>query len=163
MKFCNKCHQTKSFNEFQKDRNKKDGYSTICKSCRKAYKDLPEVKARSKERERTNQIKFTRKQYRLSGRGREIAQESYKRHYDSIYANQVERHNKDPRKRQAKAKVASEVRAGRMSKAKDFNCSYCPNRASDYHHYLGYDLIHWLDVIPVCRTCHVGITLQESS
>lgn len=162
MKKCNKCQEIRDFDQFPKDRSKKDGYATICKICQKLHRELPEVKARAKEREQSESTKLTRKQYRLSDRGKQVAKKSYQKNYDTLYSNQVERHNRDKRKRQAKAKIASEVRAGRMKKAKEFTCSFCHNQARDYHHYLGYEITHWFDVIPVCRKCHVDITRQES-
>jgi hypothetical protein len=36
-KKCNKCKQTQSINNFYKDKTKKDGFRTICKSCHKKY------------------------------------------------------------------------------------------------------------------------------
>lgn len=33
-------------------------------------------------------------------------------------------------------------------------CDECGAPAEDYHHYLGYDSEHWLDVKPLCRKCH---------
>ena len=38
MKECIKCFETKSFNDFNKDKNKKDGYDSKCKCCRKLYR-----------------------------------------------------------------------------------------------------------------------------
>ena len=35
MKQCSKCKRFKELSEFHKDKTKKDGYKTICKSCRK--------------------------------------------------------------------------------------------------------------------------------
>lgn len=164
MKKCNKCQQFRDYSEFEKDKSKKDGYATICRICRKEYRSRPEIKARAKEREQSTSVKLTRKIYRLSDKGKQVSKESYTRNYDKLYKAQVERHNKDPKKRKAKAKITSEIRAKRMRKAKEFTCVSCNNaQASDYHHYLGYELEHWLDVIPVCRKCHVDITRRESS
>lgn len=36
-KVCNECGEEKPLSEFSKDKNKKDGYSTLCKQCRKNY------------------------------------------------------------------------------------------------------------------------------
>lgn len=33
-------------------------------------------------------------------------------------------------------------------------CAECGATAADYHHYLGYEPEHWLDVTPLCRKCH---------
>ena len=37
MKKCNKCNVEKSLNEFNKNKNKKDGYSIVCKQCMSQY------------------------------------------------------------------------------------------------------------------------------
>lgn len=39
MKTCNRCNIEKSFEEFNFQKNSKDGYRTICKSCRKKYNE----------------------------------------------------------------------------------------------------------------------------
>lgn len=36
-KFCNKCKQEKDLSKFHKNKTRKDGYSTWCKSCDKEY------------------------------------------------------------------------------------------------------------------------------
>jgi hypothetical protein len=51
-------------------------------------------------------------------------------------------------------KVGHEVRSGRMAPARELWCSHCGSKADHYHHYLGYDEYHWLDVIPLCVRCH---------
>lgn len=33
-------------------------------------------------------------------------------------------------------------------------CAKCGQPAADYHHHLGYEPEHWLDVLPLCRRCH---------
>ena len=33
-------------------------------------------------------------------------------------------------------------------------CAECGQKAQSYHHYLGYEPDHWLDVIPLCTRCH---------
>ena len=37
MKTCSKCHETKAKSEFRKDKQKKDGLYSQCKTCRKTY------------------------------------------------------------------------------------------------------------------------------
>ena len=36
-KKCTKCGEIKPHSEFHKDKSRKDGYATSCKSCRKKY------------------------------------------------------------------------------------------------------------------------------
>ena len=33
-------------------------------------------------------------------------------------------------------------------------CVACGQSAAQYHHYLGYEPEHWLDVQPLCLSCH---------
>lgn len=39
MKLCKKCGEHKSLPSFSKDKTKRDGYSTVCRVCRKKYRD----------------------------------------------------------------------------------------------------------------------------
>lgn len=43
---------------------------------------------------------------------------------------------------------------GSLPKASACQCAICGQAAHHYHHYLGYEPEHWLDVIPLCRPCH---------
>ena len=62
-KTCTKCNETKSIDEFQKDKKMKDGHKNQCKECvgkrMKKYKDDPENK---------RNIKVQRKQYRIENK-----------------------------------------------------------------------------------------------
>lgn len=55
-KFCKKCKQTQPLESFYKDKSKKDGLSTTCKSCRKKqmaeYRANPEIAERARVRAR---------------------------------------------------------------------------------------------------------------
>jgi len=67
MKHCTKCQQLKPLSDFQKDKQKKIGYSSHCKECRNAwireYQRRPEVKKMRMEKirnkERSELIKLT--------------------------------------------------------------------------------------------------------
>jgi len=67
---------------------------------------------------------------------------------------------KNKRKRQnhaqvrARAAVNSAVRAGKMVPAKFLHCVRCENEAAEYHHW-SYLPEHRLEVIPLCKQCHV--------
>lgn len=50
--------------------------------------------------------------------------------------------------------IRKAIRNGRMRAAKELPCFYCGNNASHYHHYLGYEEKHRLDVRAACRSCH---------
>jgi transposase len=46
------------------------------------------------------------------------------------------------------------VADGRLPRAKTQTCSGCGGVAHHYHHYVAYTPQHWLDVVPMCRSCH---------
>lgn len=57
-------------------------------------------------------------------------------------------------KRQAHNFITRKVQLGDLPSAPSRRCIDCGEPARDYHHHLGYEHIHWLDVVPLCRTCH---------
>jgi hypothetical protein len=69
----------------------------------------------------------------------------------------VQKNNRDkyPNRRKARGKVNTEVQSERLPKVNTQECKCCNNIAIGYHHYLGYEREHWLDIIPLCRDCHI--------
>ncbi len=59
-----------------------------------------------------------------------------------------------PEKKRARTAVSNAVRDDRLPKASEFECTGCGADAEEYHHHLGYSVVRWLDVIPLCRKCH---------
>ena len=66
-KLCNKCGILKYTGDFNNDRSKKDGLSTICKKCRHEYRIDPASRERHKllerERRKRSDVKEYRRQY----------------------------------------------------------------------------------------------------
>lgn len=56
---------------------------------------------------------------------------------------------------QASSAVSYEIKKGNMVKANTLQCKDCGKNATHYHHHNGYEKPHWLDVIPLCRSCHI--------
>ena len=50
MKVCNRCNIERPFNEFNTQKNSKDGYRTICKICRKKYNEENKDKIKEKRK-----------------------------------------------------------------------------------------------------------------
>jgi hypothetical protein len=61
---------------------------------------------------------------------------------------------KHPEKVYARAVVALAVKYGKLPPARTLQCVDCDSQAEDYHHHKGYDFENWLEVVPMCRTCH---------
>lgn len=61
---------------------------------------------------------------------------------------------KSQRSIQARDALNNAIKAGKIPPPTSQKCAYCDSKASQYHHYLGYEEKHWLHVKPVCRKCH---------
>lgn len=57
-------------------------------------------------------------------------------------------------RQKARDAVMIAVRSRRIPRPDELSCTGCGKPGQQYHHYLGYEREHWLDVIPVCRRCH---------
>lgn len=55
---------------------------------------------------------------------------------------------------QASSAVSYAIKLKTMKKAKEQPCFDCGEKAEIYHHHLGYARSHWLDVVPLCNSCH---------
>jgi len=83
--------------------------------------------------------KATTNKYRSSEKGKATA-EAYKR--------------RNLLKVRARAAVNNATRFGGFPHISTQKCVHCEAQAVEYHHYLGYEFEHWLDVIPLCQKCH---------
>lgn len=146
-KRCAKCKQIKQYSEFQKDKTKKDGLQSYCKSCQKDYDQSEKGKAVKKHYIRSKEGKAAHsrgsKKYQKTEKGKIIQQAITKRFND--------RH---PNQQKARDAVKYAVAAGRIPWPDSLQCHYCPAQAKQYHHYKGYKPEHWLEVVPVCIKCH---------
>lgn len=94
--------------------------------------------------------------YRQTERGREVNRRSVTKYSRSQKGKLVERLRKLkwPEKISARKFVQERISQGNFPKAFDMKCHNCNDMADQYHHYLGYERKHRLDVIPLCRPCH---------
>lgn len=132
-KWCYKCKFWNPRSEFHFDNSRHDGLSTICHSCRR-------VKVKKPRGPRIN-----------PKTGKPGPESNPARHGD---------------KTQARQRVVLAVRNKEIPKAIDLPCKHCGhifngNMRHEYHHHKGYGADHFLDVIPLCRTCHGIATSQE--
>ena len=54
----------------------------------------------------------------------------------------------------AQAAVYNAVKKGLLPSAKGCSCTDCGKSATEYDHYLGYEVCDRLNVQPVCSSCH---------
>lgn len=69
-KICRTCGIKKQKTEFNKDACKKDGYYTMCKSCKRNYRISPEYKLREKELEKTFSYKERQRRFYSTLKGK---------------------------------------------------------------------------------------------
>ncbi len=85
---------------------------------------------------------------------RRFEREQYEKHRQRRMESDEKRAQADPRKRAAKFEVNRHVAEGKLPKASSGRCLACGNKAKDYHHQ-SYAHDDKLNVIPLCRSCHV--------
>ncbi len=156
---CSSCLKDKDISEFPKDSSRLSGYRSQCKSCtyaaRRVYFPPEKVAAYNKA-------------YFATPVGKEAKSRGHKKWRESLKGKAFDQLPKEKERKRKKAaryrtnnplKTAarSAVRAAKANKtilpACQQTCA-CGNKAAHYHHHLGYEPEHHLDVIPVCRACH---------
>ncbi len=149
-KVCGKCKEYKPQPAFCKDGTASDGFDWACKACRKSYRQSPEGKTAKSRYESSEKGKAVKSRYKTCYRQTKEGKSSNRRtsaRERLLYPNHV----------RARRVVCIAIRAGRLTPAIMFQCSYCGKAAQQYHHWHGYAKEHWLDVIPACRKCDVAL------
>lgn len=72
---------------------------------------------------------------------------------ESGYNSEREKSKRQESQRKAKTAVKIAVKQGKLPNVKSISCVDCGEQAQEYHHW-SYKEEHWLDVIPLCITCH---------
>lgn len=147
MKKCSHCKETRPFSDFGKNRAMKDGYQNQCRACRSEYHYKNKTKLNKKCREwyknnKDHVLQYNRSYWKTpSGRiSKKKSQDRYRTKYPEKYA--------------AHLAVSSAKNRGLIPRASELKCMNCNNQAYEYHHYMGYNEKHHLDVIPLCIPCH---------
>jgi hypothetical protein len=187
-KVCPKCGLKKPLEAFHRSNQSKDGRCSWCRDCSNvrsaqyrqehpqaaieygrqyyaAHKELfakkGQARYRNKKeeistqhrqyyREHSDKIKKHVKAYVQSAAGKESRRRVTKRHSE-----------KYPEKIKARRAVNHSIKRGELKPAPFYSCHECQiRRAAEYHHWHGYKPEHWLDVIPVCTSCHKRIDKQ---
>jgi hypothetical protein len=183
-KHCPTCGEAKPVDDFHRNKATPDGRATQCKRCKIEYQGQygsrpvvrervneqrhasPEMRAKLHEQYRASYQRHKEEisAYRKSpaGKASRVRYEASakctewrERYYRSEEFKRMRRLliEKDPRKFKARWAVNNAVRDGKLPSVKTLFCG-CGCRAAHYHHHLGYEIEHWLDVIPLCRSCH---------
>ena len=129
-KTCNKCRELKDLTSFSKHKKSKDGLQYNCKDCAKIYKQ-------------NNDHSEYMKRYFATDSGREA-----KRRGNAINKR------KFPEKIKAQKVLNNAIAAGNIYRPT--TCSSCNKEGRIEAHHWSYLEEHWLDVVWLCRGCHVA-------
>src|SRR3990167_873077 len=162
MKTCTKCGLYKKASEFPKDKQKRSGRYSSCKTCVNArvsaFHQSPAGRAYTKEYRQTEVYRAKKKRYYQRPNGKQTAERAWRKAY------------KDHRDRwYARCYLNQSIRSGKIEPARSKPCTYADQSCSgpmQYHHHLGYARESWYAVIPVCRSHHYRLTnhqLEEAS
>lgn len=58
---------------------------------------------------------------------------------------------------QSVLEASNAVRRSNLPKASTKSCVDCGRQAAHWHHYISYERVNWLDVIPLCASCHYSL------
>ena len=124
------------------ERRKRYEKSEKGKEARRRYYQSDAAKEKRRERDRryrlSKKAKEKNKRYNNSKKGRE----RYKRYW-----------NKWPERKVARKAVFDAIQRGDLPTLESQSCA-CGALAESYHHHKGYGRQHYLDVIPLCWSCH---------
>lgn len=145
-----------------------DGKQTQCKTCLnlanaryretearreslKKYNSSKKGRTRKNRYQKTSEKhKASKKRYNQTDKGKA---NSY--HQNQRSASLYKTNSEHRLKVRARGSVNYHIRVGNLLPALSFTCSNCSKcQAQEYHHFLGYEREHWLDVKPVCIPCH---------
>lgn len=181
-KQCKKCGEIKPLKEFHKNKGTRDGHVSTCKTCRMS-EQVRERKAStisglrrcgtcgetktlgmfvpdtSKPNSRKNTCRDCRNandRQRRENRGRKPRKEaSNPRTNRQKYLASLRRwREENPLAKYAHEAVHQATKTKAIPRPESLCCLKCSRIAAHYHHFLGYEPEHWLDVIPLCRSCH---------
>lgn len=177
MKQCSRCKEWKSESDFSKNKARPGGLSEYCRKCfsdyKKEYRKQPSVK--EKEAKYSKEHADREKNYLYQRSDKYLNYIYHRRRTEEArqyYVDYMREHRKKPEvkakineykrrtfqrdkiKFSARYAVQKQVREGKMPPVKSLKCARCDRQAQGYHHYLGYEKEHWLDIEPLCARCH---------
>ena len=161
LKICTKCKVERELSEFDRDKYKKDGLSSSCKECRKAYRSTHKEAIKACSKTYYTDHKAERKAY-LDSHKEEIKASKkayYEDHKEEIKAYK-KAYNKSPEgklvRKKTEAKYLNAYRSRRCFRSHKTTpptiCTKCPSTNNIQAHHNDYNLP--MEVIYLCRQCH---------
>lgn len=142
MKVCNKSscphkNRPQPISEFREDKRYNGGHRHQCKICERITSQEWSKTERGKKKTKARQSK-----YRKTEKGKATQKRMWK--------------NRDRQKYLARTYLNKRIYRGQFPPARNFECKICGGQATEYHHYMGYKRENWMNVLPLCKSCHQG-------
>lgn len=127
-KTCVKCNKTKPYEEYHKNKAKKDGYLNVCKPCRK----------------------LEQQEYRktVKGKARDRKYNNSSKRYTALYSYW----DKFPEKKHCQDSLSRAIRDGKV--LKNDSCEVCESKINVQGHHWRCSEETKLDVFWLCSSCH---------
>lgn len=122
----------------------------------------PQGKAKRREYRQKHAARYRERRRRYVLQNKEKVLEAFRKwaHSEAGKTYSV-KYRKDHREMcNAHRAVSFAILIGILPPVKTQTCDHCGKPAVHYHHNLGYDFEHWLDVLPLCIKCH-GLTRRK--
>lgn len=147
-KQCSKCRETKPLSDFNKNKSRPDGYAHYCKPCamgrsRQWVESNRDTVRAAKRKYYWKNPEKERETARTNRREKPEANNRHNRTYNKVH----------PGRMKAVNTVNRAVARGDLLPVCEKSCVSCGKQAQDYHHH-SYEPEFWLDVIPLCKSCH---------
>jgi len=150
-KECSSCETWKPLSEYAPRKKGRDGLRGQCRSCRQAVLNAYYRTEHGQASIRKAQRKYYNSEKDLARRQRHHQTEKWRvTNRRSVQVWQ----NRNPIKKKAAHTVHYAVTKGDLPNAASCACVDCSAQAEEYHHE-SYKPEHWLDVVPLCRRCHM--------
>ncbi|KKK73570.1 hypothetical protein LCGC14_2892500 [marine sediment metagenome] len=118
-------------------------------------------KVSNKRYQKTEKGKATLRRYYQSEKGKATLRRYYQSEKGKVASRKFSLlyNIRYPERRKAGNAVNSAIRAGKLPCPNSLQCYYCPNPAQEYHH-PNYAKKHRLDVLPICKKCHIKLRFK---
>lgn len=181
---CKDCFKIYNQSEKGRLRTKRFAKSEKGKAIRRRYCQSEKGKASRKRNRQSENSKEAQRRWNKSKKGKERLKRYYLKNkrnlsfraiksaaslryihtqkgQESLRRNRPLYEQRYPERRKARTAVMHAVERGDIPPAKELDCAHCGQPALEYHHFLGYERNHWLDVIPLCHPCHTEADLKD--
>jgi len=132
------------------DAKNKESRIATTKRYNDGHRDLIRMRTGRWAKNNPEKLKAIKARYRKNNPQADI---EYRKNFG--HQCQIKMRNLYPEKYKSRCKLSNAIRSGKVQRAKEMKCVGCGKQADEWHHHKGYSVEFALDVIAVCKPCHV--------